>query len=118
MKSLLPLVLLLSGCVHMSRSVLLDRSSAPVPAEQVRVVSVADSIPHGCERVADLHASASKELSSDEKVIGKFKQEAGKLGANVVRVGEGYSSFHSLASSSIFDSQDAREFDGEAFWCP
>ena len=120
MKKLLPIVLLLvlSGCVHMSRSVLVDRSDQPVPSEDVAVFFPVDRMPETCERVAELHASASKELTSEEKVVGEFKKEAGKLGANAVRVRKAYSGFGSLGSSSIYDSQSAREFDGEAFWCP
>jgi hypothetical protein len=119
MKRLLPLVLVLSGCVHMSKSVHMDRSDQPVPGEDVRVFAYSDDIPETCEPVADLHASASEELSSEKKVVDKLKKEAGKLGANAIRIQEAYSGgFGSLGSSSMLDSQSSREFDGEAFWCP
>lgn len=112
---LLLLVLMLSGCVHVSKSVLVDRSDQPVPREDVQVFFNRDQISETCERVAYLHASASEDFSSERKVVDKFKKEAGKLGANAVTVREAYGG--SRASSSLFDSRSDREFDAEAFWC-
>jgi predicted trehalose synthase len=116
MKKLLPLVLVLSGCVHMSKSVRADRSDQPVPSEDVEVLLGGEAVPESCVYVADLHAEASQELASEKKVLGKFRREAGKLGANVVRVQAAYSG--SRNSSSMFASRESDEFEGQAYWCP
>ncbi|MDX1675413.1 MAG: hypothetical protein R3314_11520 [Longimicrobiales bacterium] len=116
MRKLLILALAASGCVHMSRDVLVDRSSHPVPQEDVRVVFDDDDIPEGCERIAYLLASASTELADENDVMKKFRKEAGKLGANLVMVQQAYGS--SRPSASVFDSGGDTEFDGEAYWCP
>ena len=116
MRKLLILTLVASGCVHMSKEVLVDRSSQPVPREDVRVVFDDDDVPESCERVAYLLAAASTELADQDDVLDKFRKEAGKLGANLVMVQQAYGS--SRPSSSVFDSGGDTEFDGEAYWCP
>jgi hypothetical protein len=115
MKRLLLFTLVLSGCVHVSKDVFVDRSDQPVPQEEVRVYFRGDPLPETCERVAYLHASASEDFSHEGKVVDKFKKEAGKLGANAVTVREAYGS--SRSNPSVFDSLSDREFDAEAFWC-
>lgn len=115
MKRLLLLTLVLAGCVHVSKDVLVDRSGQPVPQENVQVFFRDDQVPEACERVAYLHASASEDFSNEGKVFDKFRKEAGKLGANAVSVREAYGG--SRPSSSLFDSGSDREYDAEAFWC-
>lgn len=116
MKKLLLLTLVLTGCVHVNRSVLVDRSDQPVPKEEVQVFFDRDAIPETCERVALLHASASEDFTNERKLADKFRGEAGKLGANAVNVREAYTARR--ASTSLFDSGSAREFDAVAYWCP
>ncbi len=115
MRMLLLFTLALSGCVHVNKDVVMDRSSQPVPQEQVKVYFLGDELPETCERVAYLYASASDELSDERKVVDKFKKEAGKLGANAVTVREVYGSTE--RNTSVFNSPSAKEFDAEAFWC-
>lgn len=116
MKKLLLLTLVLSGCVHVSKSVLVDRSDQPVPMEEVNVVFDNDDVPDACERVALLQAAASEDFTDQRELADKFKKEAGKLGANTVYVQESYAS--TRASTSLFESGADTEFDAEAFWCP
>lgn len=116
MKKLLLLTLVLSGCVHVSKSVLVDRSDQPVPMEEVSVVFDNADVPDACERVALLHAAASEDFTDQRELADKFKKEAGKLGANTVYVQESYAS--TRASTSLFASGSDTEFDAEAFWCP
>lgn len=115
LKRLLPLVLALSGCVSVNESVLVDRSSQPVPMDDVQVLTSSRQLPESCERVAYLDASASESFNDTDDVVAKLKKTAGKLGANVVTVQETYGT---RANSSMFDSHADREFEAEAFWCP
>ena len=117
MKRLLLLTLALAGCIHVNKSVLVDRSDQPVDPEDVQVFFDREAMPESCERVAYLHAAASEDFTNDTKLVNKFKTEAGKLGANAVKVQEAYAA-SSRASSSLFDSGGDREFDAEAYWCP
>ena len=117
MKRLLLLTLALAGCIHVNKSVVVDRSDRPVPEDEVQVFFDRDEMPESCQRVAFLHAAASEDFTNERKLVAKFKEEAGKLGANAVKVQEAYGS-SSRASSSLFDSGSDREFDAEAFWCP
>ena len=48
--------LLITGCVSVSKTVLIDRSASPVPEERANVFLAQDSVPASCERVALLHA--------------------------------------------------------------
>ena len=117
MRWLLPLLAFtFSGCVHVSKDVIMDRSDHPVPREDVRVVTSDDDIAESCELVAYLQASATEELSDDQDVADKITKKAGKLGANVVYVRELYGG--SGPRSSVFEAGSDREFDVEAFWCP
>lgn len=117
MKKLLLLAVVLSGCVHVNKSVLVDRSDRPVPKEEVQVFFDRDDMPETCQRVAYLHAAASEDFTNETKLADKLKDEAGKLGANAVSVHEAYGAA-SRASTSLFDSGSDREFEAVAFWCP
>lgn len=115
MKKVLLLALVVSGCVHVNKDVVADRSDRPVPQESVQVFRFGDELPEECTRVAYLHVSASKDFSDRDKVVAKFRTEAGKLGANAVVVSEAFSA--TRRGSSFFSSPSAKEYDGEAFWC-
>ncbi len=69
--------------VHAHKSILAEQFAAhPVPQEEVHVFLADDSIPDHT-RVAILRAEAVAGVSLDS-VVSKFRQEAGKLGANAI----------------------------------
>ncbi len=84
----LGLVLGLAACVTVSKSIL-DRSfmAAPVPLEDVVVYLPGDSIPNHT-RVAILNAEGDADMTDAGQMIDKLREEAGKLGANAVVMGE------------------------------
>jgi hypothetical protein len=111
--------IVLSGCVTVSKSVLMDRSDYPVPQQQVQVLLEGDRIPSTCERVALLHASGDEDLTDEGDIWNKLRSEAGKLGANVVAIeaiedpGTG-----ERIAAAIFDTSADRDADAIALWCP
>lgn len=115
--ALLPL--LLTACVTVSKSVLMDRSAFPLPREQVYVYLAGDSVPESCERVAILHASGSQDHTNESQMIDKLREEAGKLGANAVHLqtmedaGTG-----ERVVSALFGTTSDRDSDALALWCP
>lgn len=90
--SALPLTLLvfftftLTGCVSISQSVLMQ-GLPPVPMEDVTVYFADDEIPEHT-RVAVLAARGDYAFTSEGKMFDKLREQAGKLGANAVIVGE------------------------------
>ncbi|MEJ2502273.1 MAG: hypothetical protein P8177_02990 [Gemmatimonadota bacterium] len=114
MKRLLLVTLVLSGCVHVSKDVLVDRSDQPIPQESVEVYARSEQVPETCELLAYLHASASEDFSDEAEVVDEFREKAGKLGANAVTVRQSYGR---TRPSSVFDSPSAQEYEAEAFWC-
>lgn len=113
------LVVALAGCVTVSKSVLMDRSSQPVPRQEVQVLLETDSVPSTCQRVALLHASGPEDLTDEGDMWNKLREEAGKLGANVVHIrsmedpGTG-----ERVASAIFGTESDRDADAIALWCP
>ena len=82
--SLIGLLLVLTGCVSVNKSVL-ERSSAarPVPKENVHVYLPGDELPEHT-RVAILNAKGDVDLTNEGQMIEKLREEAGKLGANAI----------------------------------
>ena len=78
-------LLLLAGCVTASVTSLMDRSAYPVPELNVRIFLPGDDVPETCERVALIEAKGGL-MSNEGKVYKKFREEAGKRGANAVIV--------------------------------
>ena len=76
----------LTGCVSVSKSVLVE-GLPPVPMENVIVYFADDEIPEHT-RVAILAAAGDYSLTSTGKMFDKLREQAGKLGANGVIVGE------------------------------
>ncbi len=119
MSRLLFISVLLAGCVHVSKSVLMDRSSMPVPMQSVYVFLAGDTIPSSCERVAILHASGEQDWTNEGQMIDKLRSEAGKLGANALHLrsmedaGTG-----ERVVAALFDTQADRDADALALWCP
>jgi hypothetical protein len=111
--------ILLTGCVTVSKSVLMDRSSMPVPEESVQVFLANDPIPESCERVAILHASGEEDWTDEGQMINKLRSEAGKLGANALHLmtmedpGTG-----ERLVAALFDTEADRDADALALWCP
>jgi hypothetical protein len=85
---IMPMMILLSGCVSVNKSVL-DRSFAqrPVPQEDVRVFFANDPLPEHI-RVAILRASGDSGFTNEGQMIDALRKEAGKLGANAVVLDE------------------------------
>lgn len=108
-----------SGCVSVSKSVLMDRSAYPLPREQVDVFLVGDSIPASCERVALMHASGPEGFTDEGDMWDKLREEAGKLGANAVQVFaiEEPGAAERIASA-LLDTESDRDADAIALWCP
>ncbi len=100
MRRALLLTLLLVGCVHVNKSVLMDRSAYPLPMMDVSVFLPGDWIPDSCERVAILHASG--DYTNESQMLDKLREEAGKLGANAVH----------------FQRISDGDADAFALWCP
>ena len=118
-KRTLLLTLFATGCVSVSKSVLLDRSMYPVPQQDVRVFLDGDSIPSTCERVALLHASGDEDFTDEGDMWDKLREESGKLGANAVLI-------HAIEepgaaeriASGLFGTQSDRDANAIALWCP
>jgi hypothetical protein len=113
------LCVVLTGCVTVSKSVLMDRSAYPVPQQQVQVLLEGDSIPSTCERVALMHASGDEDLTDEGDIWNKLRSEAGKLGANVVAIKEIEDpGTGERIAAAIFDISADRDADAIALWCP
>lgn len=119
MRRLLMVTVLLTGCVHVSKTVLMDRSGMPVPKESVYVYLANDTIPASCERVAILHGSGAQDWTDESDMIDELRLEAGKLGANAIHLlsmedaGTG-----EMIVAALFDTEADRDSDALALWCP
>lgn len=113
------LVTVLTGCVTVSKSVLMDRSAQPVPRDQVTLLLATDSVPSTCQRVAMLHGSGPDSFTDEGDMWNKLRDEAGKLGANAVQMqsmedpggGERF-------AAALFGTQADRDSEAVAYWCP
>ncbi len=81
-------VLVLAACVSVNKSIL-DRSmmASPVPKEDVHVYLPGDSVPEN-RRIAILNAKGDVDMTNEGQMIDKLREEAGKLGANAIILGE------------------------------
>jgi len=86
LKRLIGISLLLTGCVSVSKTVLIDRSASPVPEEEVDVFLPRDTVPGSCERVALLHVSGPEAFTDEGDFWNKLREESGKLGANMLHI--------------------------------
>jgi hypothetical protein len=111
--------ILATACVSVSKSVLMDRSFAPVPLQDVYVFLLDDPIPEDCERVALLSASGEVDWTDESQMIDKMREEAGKLGANAIQLrsiedpGTG-----ERVVAALFDTEADRDGSAIALWCP
>lgn len=119
MPRLLILLMFLTGCVHVSKTVLMDRSSSPVPKESVYVYLANDTIPASCERVAILHGSGEQDWTDEGDMIDELRSEAGKLGANALHIltMEDASTGEQLVAA-LLDTEADRDAEALALWCP
>lgn len=119
MKKSLLILLVLTGCVQVSKTVLMDRSFAPVPKAEVYVLLAEDRVPESCERVAILHASGDQDLTDEGEMLDKLRDEAGKLGANAVHVRsmEDAGTGERIVAAFLDTSVD-RDSESLALWCP
>jgi hypothetical protein len=117
--SLLAVSVFATACVSVSKSVLMDRSFAPVPQRDVYVFLLEDEIPEDCERVALLSASGEVDWTDESQMIDKMREEAGKLGANAIQLrsiedpGTG-----ERVVAALFDTEADRDGSAIALWCP
>lgn len=119
MRALQPMLLLVTGCVTVHKSVLMDRSGMPVPREDVYVFLSDDSIPETCERVALLHGSGDEEFTDEADMLDRFREEAGKLGANAVHLrGMEDPGTGERVASAILGTRSDRDGYAVALWCP
>lgn len=115
----LVLAMAVTGCVTVSKSILMDRSAYPVPQAEVQVLLEGDSIPSACERVALLHASGDEDFTDEGDIWNKLRSEAGKLGANVVFLqGIEDPGTGERIASAVFGTTSDRDSDAIALWCP
>jgi len=74
----------LTGCIHMSRSVLSSAHAAnPVPKERVQVYLPGDPVPSH-ERIAILNTRTGAGSFAESEIVERLREEAGKLGANAL----------------------------------
>lgn len=80
--------LLVAACVSVGKTVL-DRSfqANPVPRDDVYVYMPGDTIPEHT-RVAILDAEGDADLFNNADLLNKMREEAGKLGANAIILGD------------------------------
>jgi len=77
-----------TACVTVNRSVLSEsRMAFPVPQVRVQVYFPEDSVPEH-ERIAILNAEGDDDLTDEAQMIDRLREEAGKLGANAIILGE------------------------------
>lgn len=82
------LVLALVGCVSVNKSILVPSPTGRTFAvAQVAVFFQSDSIPEHT-RVAILNAKGDADMTDEGKMIDKLREEAGKLGANAIILGD------------------------------
>lgn len=109
---------LLAACVHVNKSVLVDRSAYPVPQADVYVYLANDKIPESCERVAILHASGDEDFTDEADIIDKLREETGKLGGNAVHIlGIEDPGTGERVASALLGTTSDRDSDAVALWC-
>ena len=78
-----------------------------------------DEIDESCERVALLHASGNEDSTDESEMLNKLREEAGKLGANLVHLqsmedpGTGERVLGALFGTSV-----DRDSEAIAYYCP
>ena len=112
-------VVVASGCVHVSSSVLDHGYRAdPYGQDEVYVYLIEDLPPSDCERVAILHASGSNN-ASETKIIDKLREEAGHLGANAIHIRSAEDAGNvERALGEVFGSPSDKDWDALALFCP
>ncbi len=113
------LVLIVSSCVNVSNTVLMDRTAYPVPPMEVNIFLPGDDISEDCERVALLFASGNQHFTDEGDLLNSLREEAGELGANAIDI-----QFMSEAgtveviAAAVLDAPVERDADAIALYCP
>lgn len=82
------LACLFVGCVSVNKSILVPSPTGRTFAlAEVAVFFQSDSIPENT-RVAILNAKGDADMTGEGKMIDKLREEAGKLGANAIILGD------------------------------
>jgi hypothetical protein len=82
------IVAVAAGCVSVNKSVLSQsRAAYPVARDSVHVYLPGDSVP-AHERIAILTAKGDEATTNEAQMLDKMRQEAGKLGANAIILGD------------------------------
>lgn len=114
-------LLMLAGCVTVSKTVLTEEfSSAPLPEQQVMVLmaSLGDTMSSECVRVAILHASGDQDTTDEGEMISKLREEAGKLGANTLFIQDmEEAGTAERVIGEIFDVEADRDSEAVALYC-
>ena len=119
-RHVVPWVLLaVSGCVTVSKSVLVDRSDMPVPLEDVYVFLPGDVVPEDCERVAILSAEGDEDLTDQAEMIDKMREETGKLGGNALLLEEVEEpGLGERVLAAVTETSAERRASAQSLWCP
>ena len=110
---------LLAACVSVNKSIL-DRSmmDRPVPRDEVYVYLPGDSIPE-YRRVAILNAKGDVDVTDEAQMIDKLREEAGKLGANAIILGDTEEpSTGARIAKALFDTSADRRTQAIAIYVP
>lgn len=81
--------LALAACGVSTSTIMLDPTPRPfVTPEHVRVFLTPDDVPGEYVRIAVIHAKADPSWNDEAKIVTKLREEAAKLGANGLILGE------------------------------
>ena len=116
---LLLAVLALAGCVSVNKSILtVSPAGKTFALSDVTVYFESDSIPEHT-RVAILNAKGDVDMTNEGEMIDKLREEAGKLGANAIILGElEEPGAGRRAVSAVFGTPKDRESQAIAIYVP
>ena len=112
-------IALVTACVNVSHTVLVDRGAYPVAPIEVDIFLPDDDIPEDCERVALLFASGNQHFNDEGDLLNSLRERAGELGANAIDI-----QFMSEAgtveviAAAVLDAPVDRDADAIALYCP
>jgi len=114
---------LVAGCVRVQTTMLPGavQTTRVFESYAVHVLFADDEEPEDCARVAVLHGSGSSSFTDESGMLNKLREEAGRLGANVLRL-EGMrepGSGERLANALLGGFNDGqRRSEALALYCP
>lgn len=116
-------VVLVAGCVRVQTTMLPGavQTTRVFEPYAVHVLLADDEEPEDCARVAVLHGSGSSSFTDESGMLNKLREEAGKLGANALRL-EGMrepGSGERIANALLTGFNDGqRRSEALALYCP